>query len=99
MISMRSGGALAPHIHETGWLSGVIYVNVPADVDGDEGNLVVCMGDDRDCREGRENPKQIVDVKTGSLVLFPASLMHYTIPFQSEDDRIVLAFDVLPRLE
>ena len=97
MISMRSGGVLAPHIHETGWLSGVIYVNVPSDLKGDEGNLVVCMGDDSDCEEGRENLKKIVNVTTGDLVFFPASLMHYTIPFHSEDDRIVLAFDVLPR--
>jgi hypothetical protein len=28
------------------------------------------------------------------MVLFPASLMHYTIPFESEEERIVLAFDV-----
>jgi len=26
--------------------------------------------------------------------LFPASLMHYTIPFESEEERIVLAFDM-----
>ena len=35
-----------------------------------------------------------IDVVTGSLVLFPASLTHYTIPFESEEERIVLAFDV-----
>jgi len=31
-----------------------------------------------------------------SLCLFPASLLHYTIPFESEEKRIVLAFDVVP---
>jgi hypothetical protein len=36
-------------------------------------------------------------VTTGSLCLFPASLLHYTIPFESNDDRIVLAFDVKPK--
>jgi len=35
-----------------------------------------------------------IDVVTGSLVLFPASLTHYTIPFESEEERLVLAFDV-----
>ena len=40
------------------------------------------------------NVKKVVDVVTGSLVLFPASLTHFTIPFESEEERIVLAFDL-----
>jgi hypothetical protein len=36
-------------------------------------------------------------VVTGSLCLFPASLLHYTIPFESEEERVVLAFDVVPK--
>ena len=44
-----------------------------------------------------KNPKNIIDVVTGSLALFPASLLHYTIPFESEEERIVLAFDVIPK--
>ena len=43
------------------------------------------------------NHKKIVDVVTGSLVLFPGSLTHYTIPFKSNKERIVLAFDVKPK--
>ena len=43
------------------------------------------------------NGKKIVNVVTGSLVLFPASLTHYTIPFESEEERIVLAFDVIAK--
>jgi hypothetical protein len=39
----------------------------------------------------------MIDVRTGSLVLFPSSLMHYTIPFESDENRIVLAFDVVPK--
>ena len=38
--------------------------------------------------------EEIIDITTGSLVLFPASLTHYSIPFESEQERIVLAFDV-----
>ncbi|MGY8790855.1 MAG: putative 2OG-Fe(II) oxygenase [Pseudomonadales bacterium] len=41
------------------------------------------------------NLKKVIDLATGSLVLFPASLTHYTIPFESTEDRIVLAFDVV----
>jgi hypothetical protein len=45
---------------------------------------------------GKKNPTKIIDVVTGNLVLFPASLLHYTIPFDSKDERTVLAFDVIP---
>jgi hypothetical protein len=34
---------------------------------------------------------------TGSLCLFPSSLHHYTVPFEEKEDRIVLAFDVIPK--
>ena len=88
LISMKSGGKLKPHMHEYGWLSGSIYINVPEKKTIDSGNLVVCI-DDTD----KANKKSI-DVMTGSLCLFPASLLHYTIPFESDEDRIVLAFDV-----
>ena len=88
LISMKSGGKLKPHMHEYGWLSGSIYINVPEKKTIDSGNLVVCI-DDTD-----EADKKSIDVMTGSLCLFPASLLHYTIPFESDEDRIVLAFDV-----
>lgn len=94
LISMKSGGELKPHIHDQGWLSGSIYINIPPKLKVDSGNLVVSLGEDRDATGSRINMKKIISVVTGSLVLFPASLTHYTIPFESEEERIVLAFDV-----
>ena len=97
LIGMKSGGALRPHMHEMGWLSGSIYINVPSKSKVYSGNLVVCIEDDEFIGGGVKNPKNIIDVVTGSLALFPASLLHYTIPFESEEERIVLAFDVEPK--
>ena len=97
LIQMKSGGKLRPHIHENGWISGSIYINVPPKAKTDSGNLVVCIDDEEDPMGRKQNPKKIIDVVTGNIVLFPASLMHYTIPFESEEERIVLAFDVLPK--
>jgi hypothetical protein len=94
---MKSGGELSPHIHENGWLSGSIYINVPSKTRVDSGNLVVSMGKDSDTTNSSLNSKKVIDVTTGSMALFPASLMHHTIPFQSEEERIVLAFDVMPK--
>ena len=93
-ISMKSGGNLKPHIHTEGWLSGSIYINVPRKLKSDSGNLVVSIGEEKDAVSTRINEKKTINVVTGSMVLFPASLMHHTIPFESEEERIVLAFDV-----
>ena len=94
LISMQSGGELKPHIHEEGWLSGCVYINVPSKLKADYGNLVVSLGEENDVNGKHINEKKIINVATGSAVLFPASLMHRTIPFESEEERIVLAFDV-----
>ena len=96
LVNMKTGGKLAPHIHEFGWLSGSIYINVPPKLEADSGNLVVCINDQVSESENKINPKKTIDVVTGSLCLFPSSLYHYTIPFESKEERIVLAFDVEP---
>jgi tetratricopeptide (TPR) repeat protein len=99
LISMKSGGKLRPHIHERGWISGSIYINVPSKSNSNSGNLVVCIDDDEYLEQGKTSHEQIIDVTTGSMCLFPASLLHYTIPFESDEERIVLAFDVVPKIE
>lgn len=94
LVSMKDGGSLDAHMHDSGWLTGGVYINVPPKIEPDAGNLVVSIGDEDDS-PSNENMMSI-DVVTGSLCLFPASLLHYTIPFNSVEDRIVLAFDVIP---
>jgi tetratricopeptide (TPR) repeat protein len=98
LICMKSGGELQPHIHDTGWLSGSIYINVPPKTKVDSGSLVIALGKDSDVTNSRQNSKKVIDVVTGNMALFPASLMHHTIPFESKEERIVLAFDVIPKL-
>tara|TARA_B110000027_G_scaffold11479_1_gene10183 strand:- start:385 stop:1665 length:1281 start_codon:yes stop_codon:yes gene_type:complete len=92
IINLKKGGKLAPHMHDFGWLSGSIYVNVPPKKKTNSGNLVVCIGEN-----GNDKNNKSIDVVTGSLCLFPSSLHHYTIPFESEEERIVLAFDMNPK--
>ena len=95
LVSMKSGGELASHMHDRGWISGSIYINVPSKLNNDCGNLVLETSNIEDVIDGSDNKKSI-DVVTGNLCLFPSSLHHYTIPFESKEDRIVLAFDVVP---
>ncbi|MAI94746.1 MAG: hypothetical protein CME45_07020, partial [Halieaceae bacterium] len=96
LVRYKNGGSVSPHIHEAGWLSGSIYINVPKSNGLNDGNLFVSL-DEREY-EPTENANfgKVIDVQTGVLCLFPASLHHCTIPFNSSEDRIVLAFDVIP---
>ena len=91
---MNNGGSLKPHMHDNGWLSGSIYINVPKIKKNNGGNLVVGIEEENNEEGNNKSKNKIIDVETGSLCLFPSSLNHYTIPFSSKEERIVLAFDI-----
>ena len=97
LVCMQSGGKLEPHMHDNGWLTGSIYINVPPKSETDSGNLVLCFSDQDHVLGVEKSQQSIIDVVTGSLCLFPSSLHHYTVPFEEKEDRIVLAFDVIPK--
>ncbi|MBP78254.1 MAG: hypothetical protein CL926_03145, partial [Deltaproteobacteria bacterium] len=97
LVRYKNGGSVSPHIHEAGWLSGSIYINVPQSIGLDDGNLFVSLDEREYQRTENADSGMVVDVQTGVLCLFPASLHHCTIPFNSSEDRIVLAFDVIPK--
>jgi hypothetical protein len=95
LVCMQSGGKLHPHMHDSGWITGSVYINVPPKSKADSGNLVLCLRDgDHPLVSGQQSS---IDVVTGSLCLFPSSLHHYTVPFDENEERIVLAFDVVPK--
>jgi tetratricopeptide (TPR) repeat protein len=96
LVAMKTGGKLSAHMHETGWISGSIYINVPQKNNKNDGNIVFSIEEEQFLTAGQKNPEKIVDVITGSMCLFPSSLLHHTIPFDSEEERIVFAFDVQP---
>ena len=97
LINMKSGGFLKSHFHENGWLSGSIYINVPEIKKNNSGNLVLSLYDEENQNKNIKDSKKILNVKTGDLCLFPSSLNHYTIPFEANEKRIVLAFDIEAR--
>ena len=85
------------HIHHRAWLSGVYYVVRPA------------ASLDRDMRRGWLHvgpPKwlgplpgwdeKLVEPEPGTLVLMPAYFFHHTMPMGVDDERICVAFDVVP---
>ena len=94
-ITMTSGGKISPHMHENGWMSGSIYIKIPSKLISNSGNLVLCI-EDGNLADRSINQEKSISVAQGTLCLFPASLLHYTIPFESKEERIVLAFDIKP---
>jgi hypothetical protein len=93
---MQSGGQLDPHIHEQGWISGSLYLTVPPPIDNAGGNLVLSLTNKRMEPDPKNEETRIIQVSNGLLCLFPSSLYHYTLPFKNKQNRLVLAFDVVP---
>jgi hypothetical protein len=96
IVSMKNGGSLAAHMHDSGWVTGSIYINVPPKGKTENGDLVVSLFDQAEPEGLSKNQETRISVITGNLCLFPASLHHYTVPFEEEESRVVLAFDVIP---
>ncbi len=95
-VKLLKAGYQKPHIHSRGWVSGVVYLKIPEGTKGNEGGISFSL-------HGYDYRKEKEDVPTlehlpeaGDLVLFPSSLFHSTIPFEADEDRQCIAFDVLP---
>lgn len=92
MVRLGPGGRQAPHLHPSSWLSGVYYIAAP-DADETAGALVIPSDGDPVW------PVHTLVPEAGKLVLFPSYFMHHTLPHRSEQPRVCVAFDVLPREE
>lgn len=95
-VKLLKAGFQKPHIHPRGWISGVFYLKVPKDTADNEGGVAFSLHGYDYRKEHDDIPRrEHVPVAT-DLVLFPSSLFHHTIPFESNEDRQCIAFDVLP---
>lgn len=97
---LDSGGYQDPHVHPSGWLSGVYYVQVPERADlanKDQAGWIEFGAWDRRFGKKATNARQIRALRPeeGLLLLFPSYFWHRTLPFSSREQRISYAFDVL----
>ena len=96
IIRMKENDYLKSHIHEKGWISGSIYLNTVDKPKGNEGAIKFSISGGK-LKNNFKSPYKINKIRKGSLILFPSSLYHSTVPFEnSDDERITLAFDVKP---
>ena len=84
-VVLKKGGHQKRHIHPESIVSGVIYIQLPkesTDESKKEGNLVF-----------PSNNMKMVTPKEGMAVLFPSYLAHETVPINSNEERICIAFN------
>ncbi len=91
-------GHQAPHMHRAAWLSGVYYAQLPdvMSMDDDTRQGWIEFGRPQDRFPCRIEPEvRIYEPKEGRMFLFPSYAYHRTIPFESDQQRISIAFDLL----
>jgi uncharacterized protein (TIGR02466 family) len=96
-VKMKTGGHLTSHIHEEGWVSGSLYLSLPTQKQHEhEGSIELSTHGDDYPKEHDNFPSKAIAPSVGDLVMFPSSVFHRTIPFNSDEERICIAFDIKP---
>jgi len=96
-VKMKTGGHLTSHIHEEGWVSGSLYLSLPKNKqDEQEGSIELSTHGDDYPKQHDNFPTKTITPVVGDLVMFPSSCFHRTIPFNSDEERICIAFDLKP---
>ena len=96
-VRLLKNGYQDSHIHPEAWLSGVVYLKtIKSLIKENEGAIEFSL-------QGYDLPiinqnlqNKIYKPDNGDIILFPSSLFHKTIPFTSDDERCVIAFDLVP---
>ena len=96
-VRLHGGGKHINHVHPEGWISSAYYVEVPADVDDEDGKAGwIKFGEPPFETEPATPPQKWVKPDAGVLVLFPSFLWHGTAPIYDGSTRVTAPFDVVP---
>lgn len=98
-IIIEAEGFQVPHIHPSGWLSGVYYVTLPEAVrtEGERCAGWIEFGEPySDIAHSVQPELKPFQPEEGLLLLFPSYFYHRTLPFASDRQRISISFDVVP---
>ena len=93
-VRLRQKGFHKSHYHSEGWLSGVLYVDVPAEVKINGHGWLVFGRPDISGVDMTED--YAVKPQEGNVVFFPSYIWHGTNPILSNQQRLTVAFDIVP---
>lgn len=96
-VRLHNRGFHMSHVHPRGWISSAFYVGLP-DVmaEGRTAEGVLSFGKPGILTTPPLEPEHTVRPTRGMLVLFPSYFWHGTVPFQSPQPRLTVAFDAVP---
>lgn len=93
-VQLKPGGYHAAHIHPEGWLSSACYIDLPDAVQAEGRQGWIGFGG---APFTPDLPHQHFEKpEPGKLVLFPSYMWHGTVPFEGDQTRLTIAFDVVP---
>ncbi|KFN42094.1 2OG-Fe(II) oxygenase family protein [Arenimonas metalli] len=98
-VKLWSSGRHVNHIHPEGWMSSAFYVSLPPSVrqQAAEGHAGHLQFGQPPAELGLDlAPRRILRPEPGHLALFPSYLWHGTVPFEDEQPRMTVAFDLVP---
>jgi len=95
---VKGDGFIDKHIHEDSWISGAYYCKIPKITKSTQGHQGYfeygCIPNDISLSINKE--KGYIKPQEGKLVIFPSYMYHQTIPHETNEDRISIAFDLTP---
>ena len=97
-VRLRNRGFHMSHVHPRGWISSAFYLQLPdimADGRTDEG--VLKFGKPGIITTPTLESEYTARPAVGTLVLFPSYVWHGTVPFESPQPRMTVAFDAVPQ--
>lgn len=99
-VVIEETGYQIPHLHSSGWLSGVFYLQVPSSIRADDlghAGWIEFGQPGYDVPYSGKYTLKKVFPEPGKLMLFPSYVFHRTIPTIGKDRRISVAFDIVSR--
>ena len=96
-VRLASGGYHTDHVHQRGWISSAFYVSVPPVMKPEAAHAGwLRLGRPGITTQPELEPDYRVKPEPGKLVLFPSYVWHGVEPFESDQHRLTIAFDVVP---
>ncbi|MDR6991560.1 putative 2OG-Fe(II) oxygenase [Luteimonas sp. 3794] len=100
-VRLNASGRHANHLHPRGWASSAFYVALPNEIfappaPSHAGWLQ--LGQPLEDLELDLLPRRIIQPRPGHLALFPSYMWHGTVPFESAESRLTVAFDMQPKI-
>ena len=93
-VLLKAGGFHSVHTHPMGWISSALHIDMPSEADaGPAPAGYLQFGEAPPELNLGLNPTHQLAPKAGTLVLFPSTHWHRTVPIEA-GDRLSLAFDI-----